>query len=316
MSALAVTACQMQKSSHPLSPSVAGPIPGVSITTPALVTPAAGARIASDQQPITLTVNNAVSSGVRPISYLFEVASDAGFGTIVVSKADVKPDASGKTSFKLTTTLPDKTYFWRARAQDGANTGAYASPASFTVFTPVIIQAPVLVGPLNGTTLTTLTPKLTFSNSLRSGPAGTITYSVAVFGDPVSSSTLLWGSWTTTEGNAQTSVDVPAGVLAADKVYHWAVRASDGTTDSQWSEILAFRTPPATGRGGALLSTYRKADLDANDGRDWEHGARPHDAISDSEMWASLKWFYERILPVAEESGVRVCLHQIGRAHV
>jgi mannonate dehydratase len=80
-------------------------------------------------------------------------------------------------------------------------------------------------------------------------------------------------------------------------------------TATTFQGIGHFRTPPATGRGGALLSTYRKADLDANAGRDWEHGARPHDAISEREMWASLQWFYERILPVAEESGVRVCLH-------
>lgn len=80
-------------------------------------------------------------------------------------------------------------------------------------------------------------------------------------------------------------------------------------TATTFQGIGHFRTPPATGRGGARLSTYRKADLDANAGRDWEHGNRGHDAISEAEMWANLRWFYERVLPVAEEAGVRVCLH-------
>ena len=80
-------------------------------------------------------------------------------------------------------------------------------------------------------------------------------------------------------------------------------------TATTFQGIGHFRTPSAVGRGGALLSTYRKADLDANGGRDTEHGDRKHDAITDSEMWTNLQWFYERVLPVAEEAGVRVCLH-------
>lgn len=252
---IAVSACQVQKSSNPLSPSVAGPIPGVSITAPGLVTPATGARIASDRQPITLTINNAVTSGVRPISYLFEVASDAGFGTIVVTKADIKPDASGKTSFILPSTLPDKTYFWRVRAQDGANTGAYAAPASFTVYTPVVVLPPQPVSPASGSTVTTLTPKLTFTNSVRSGPAGVVRYQVALFADPFSAATLLW-SWSLNEGAGQTSVDVQSGLLADGKTYHWAIRALEETVESEWSPVVSFKTPattttPPSGGGGS-----------------------------------------------------------------
>lgn len=247
---MAASACQVQKSSNPLSPSVAGPIPGVSITTPALATPAAGARLLSDQQPITLTINNATSSGVRPISYLFEVASDAGFGTIVASKDGIKPDASGKTSFTLPAALPDKTYFWRARAQDGANTGAYAAPASFTVYTPVIVQRPVPVSPIAVATVTTLTPTLTFRNATRTGPASAITYQVAVFADPPSAATMVWGSWAVAENSSgQTSVDVPAAILTNDKLYYWTVRAVEATTVTDWSEFPAFKTPPAANGG-------------------------------------------------------------------
>ena len=41
---LSLLACEAQKSSSPLSPSVAGPIPGVEITQPKLLEPAQGFR--------------------------------------------------------------------------------------------------------------------------------------------------------------------------------------------------------------------------------------------------------------------------------
>src|SRR5260221_730021 len=78
--------CVSTKSSNPLSPTVAGPIPGVNITAPSLVQPGAGARVASDQQPITLMVDNASTSGVRPLTYTFEVAMDTGFANRVFTK--------------------------------------------------------------------------------------------------------------------------------------------------------------------------------------------------------------------------------------
>ena len=78
-----LTACAAEKSSNPLSPSVAGPIPGVAITTPTPMQPSNGSQIAVDQQPVTLAVNNASTSGVRPLSYVFEVATDVNFANKV-----------------------------------------------------------------------------------------------------------------------------------------------------------------------------------------------------------------------------------------
>src|SRR6188474_1708698 len=69
---LLVASCSASKSATPLSPSVAGPIAGVQISDPAVVSPADGSRIASDAQPITFKVSNAATSGVRPLSYSLE----------------------------------------------------------------------------------------------------------------------------------------------------------------------------------------------------------------------------------------------------
>ena len=53
------------------------------------MTPTANQQFKNVEQPITLTVKNAVTSGTTPLTYTFEVASDAAFGTKVFSKDGV-----------------------------------------------------------------------------------------------------------------------------------------------------------------------------------------------------------------------------------
>jgi mannonate dehydratase len=79
-------------------------------------------------------------------------------------------------------------------------------------------------------------------------------------------------------------------------------------TATTFQGIGHFRTPRTPGRGGSTYSTF-KADLLPPDERDDEHGKRAHEPISAEAMWANLGWFYERLMPVAEAAGVRVCLH-------
>jgi len=57
-------ACTASKSSNPLSPEIAGPIPGVTISAPKALEPAASVKIPVDQQPVTLLAENASSTGV------------------------------------------------------------------------------------------------------------------------------------------------------------------------------------------------------------------------------------------------------------
>ncbi|MBI4485647.1 MAG: hypothetical protein HY655_06510, partial [Acidobacteria bacterium] len=58
---VSLTACEASKSSNPLSPSVAGPIPGVEISAPKILEPISGTKIAIDKQPVTLLIENASS---------------------------------------------------------------------------------------------------------------------------------------------------------------------------------------------------------------------------------------------------------------
>ena len=240
---LAASACETSKSSNPLSPTVAGPIPGVDITAPKLLEPASGTKIAIDNQPITLLIENASSTGVRPLNYTIEIATDTGFSNKVFSRDSIAPGTNGRTSVKLPDSLASggntRSYFWRARAQDGANTGSFSS-SSFDVFTPIVIKEPGLRTPAANSTTPNLRPSLTIANAERSGPVGTISYLIEVATD--GQFTNKFASFTAGEGsNGQTTFNLPRD-LSYSTVYYWHVRAFDPTTNGPWSTIWAFQT--------------------------------------------------------------------------
>jgi len=252
--ALAFAACDYTKSSNPLSPTVQGPIPGVNISAPRAMQPSAGTKIAVDKQPVTLTVGNADSNGVRPLTYAFDVAADVNFTNKVFSRAGVTPGDGGQTSLKLPDSLaPERTYYWRAHAEDGANTGTFTAAINFDVFTPIVIQAPRPIGPGANSTIDTIHPTLVVANAVHSGPVGAITYQAEIANDALFGSKIA--TWTTAEGAGQTGLTVPND-LGYSKTYYWHVRALDPTTVGPWSPTLAFVTPaqiivaPPGGGGG------------------------------------------------------------------
>ena len=97
--------CEMSKSSNPLAPTVAGPIAGVVITKPNALEPGQDWQIRMRDQPVKLMIQNGDTSGVRPISYTFEVASDAAFNQIVFKKTGVAP-GNTITTLQLPEPLP------------------------------------------------------------------------------------------------------------------------------------------------------------------------------------------------------------------
>jgi hypothetical protein len=236
----ALSACEQSKSENPLSPSVAGPIPGVTISAPRMLEPLAGQRIAVSSQPVTLLIENASTSGVRPLTYSFEIATDAGFTTRVFSREAIAPGDGGRTSLRLPDPLATgHTYYWRARAVDGANEGPYATATAFDIFTPIVIEPPTLVSPGVNVTIDTLRPRFTFANALRSGPVGAISYLIEVAeNDAFANRTAQWSA---AEQSGQTSMDIPVD-LAPNRVYYWHVRAYDSVTIGPFSPTRAFAT--------------------------------------------------------------------------
>ncbi len=172
---LAAASCvKTEKSENPLSPTVAGPIAGVNITQPQPVEPTQGIRIANNLQPVTLSLQNAATNGVRPISYRFEIATEVEFTNIIFARDGVAPGANGVTSLRLPDALSSgRSYYWRGRAQDGANTGPYTHSMVFSIFTPVVLGKPTLLRPRWHPRLP-IRPLFTVGNAPRSGPAGPI----------------------------------------------------------------------------------------------------------------------------------------------
>src|SRR5688500_8098703 len=147
-SLLAAGACERAKSANPLSPDVAGPIPGVAITAPRPLEPATGQEVVNDGNPQTLLIENAGSSGQRELWLQVEVASDAAFQQMTHHADRVSLGEGGRTTYRLPEPLrAGNTYYWRARAMDGANTGPYSAVAHFRVIDPVFIETPTPLEP-------------------------------------------------------------------------------------------------------------------------------------------------------------------------
>jgi hypothetical protein len=234
-----------EKSENPLSPTVAGPIAGVNITQPSPIEPAQGIRIANNLQPVTLSVQNAASTGVRPITYRFEVGTDVDFANVVFAREDVAPGADGRTSLRLPDALPTgRNYYWRGRAQDGANTGPYSHSVVFTIFTPVVIGKPSLVSPVGGSPVSQPNPLFVIGNAPKSGPFSTVVYNIELATN--GSMVPTYASWVVTEqAGSQTSLRSPVN-LAGGTVFYWRVIAWDSTTVSPWSDLGSFVTPAST----------------------------------------------------------------------
>jgi hypothetical protein len=258
-------ACAVEKSENPLSPTVAGPIPGVGISAPSTVEPSQGSKIPVSNQPISLVVANATTTGVRPLSYLFQVATDVNFSNLVFARDGVTP-GDGRTSLRLPDPLATgRTYYWRARAGDGANTGPYSNPTLFDVFTPVVIDKPIPISPVGNQTVDTLQPRFRTNNAPRTGPAGQISYEMQL--SESSAFSTLFASWSFPETPSTTSLTAPVS-LASNKQYFWRIRAYDPSVVGPWSDTQAFKTaapappPPPPGGGGGSTTCSSRQPID------------------------------------------------------
>ena len=138
---LTLAACEAQKSTNPLSPSVAGPIAGVNITAPKLVEPLQGFKHKESQQPIKLIIENATSNGVRPVTYMFEVATDSEFVTKVYARSGVPAGDNGRTSVQIDRADLGRAYYWRAKADDGANSSQFSASQFEVLPKPLLVAA-------------------------------------------------------------------------------------------------------------------------------------------------------------------------------
>ena len=239
-------ACEVEKSSNPLSPSVAGPIPGVDITQPKLIEPGQGFKYRAAQQPIKLVIENAVTSGVRPLSYTFEVAADSNFTTKLFARAGVPPGPNGRTTVQIDKLDLGRAYFWRARAGDGANTGPFAA-ARFEVLPTPSLSRPTPLIPIDNVVVPERRPTLRVRNADRNAGVGALAYLFQIAKDQSFGGIVNFGTVTETPGETAWTVEVD---LEFDAVYYWRARATDSETTGDWSAAQSFRSTPSSGGGG------------------------------------------------------------------
>ena len=237
--AVSLLACEAKKSSNPLSPSVAGPIPGVDISAPKLLEPGQGFKFKEAQQPIRLLIENSNTTGVRPLSYTFEVATDTTFGTRVYARSNVPPGDGGRTSLLIDKLDLGRTYYWRARAEDGANSSLYAA-SQFEVLPRAQLNPPTALYPINNALVDTRQPVFRVRNSDRNAAIGRVRYEFQLSTNQAFSG--LISSLDVAEGAGETQFSVGAD-LTNDLPHYWRVRASDGETTSSWMGTQVFRTP-------------------------------------------------------------------------
>lgn len=236
------SACSTSKSASPLSPTIAGPIEGVVISPPKPVQPAAGSRLMRSE-PVTLTIENATSNGVRPVSYTYEGSTDPAFATHVFRQTDVTPGTNGRTSLQVPGPLTaGQTYYWRVQATDGANSSEFSAAAHFTVVDPFVLSAPSAIAPSGGVRVDTLQPTLRTRNAQRSGQPETVSYRFEVstsngFG------ALAYDAMVPEQPD---ETDVTVSPLQPATTYHWRVRAESASTTSPWSSVQTFTTPQTT----------------------------------------------------------------------
>jgi hypothetical protein len=236
--ALSTVACEQAKSANPLSPDIAGPLPGVEITAPRTLEPVNGQQVTSDGTPQTLLVENAGTNGPRPLFLQIEIASDATFGQVLHHADRVEPGNNGRTAYRLPEPLgAGHTYYWRARALDGANTGPYSATAAFAVVSLVRLETPTPLEPLGA--IATNRPRFIVRNGQITGPAGDVVYrfeiGTALDQPPAAVVTAVPGADGTTS--------ISLGDLPFDSTLFWRVRATNGVVDSPYSGIVSFRTP-------------------------------------------------------------------------
>jgi hypothetical protein len=250
--AFVAAACEQSKSANPLSPDVAGPIAGVTISAPRNLEPFVGQQIDASQQPLNFLIENASTSGVRPLALQFQLAADANFQSVLHQEDRIAYGENGRTSYRLSQTLGSGgTFHWRVRAFDGANTGPYSAPSSFTLSEPVFIAPPTPLEPLGQ--INTVAPIFKVQNGRITGPAGPVVYRVEVgtAPDPGAIAAVL-----TTGVGAGDTTSLSGGNAPYATTLYWRTYATNGAVQSGYSIWVAFRTPdgpsavPPPGGGG------------------------------------------------------------------
>jgi subtilase family serine protease/flagellar hook assembly protein FlgD len=226
--------------------------------------PIGGASVTALQPEVV--VGNASDPEGDALRYRFEVDVVPSFDSTQLQVSPPRPEAPGETAWTPPLPLPDNTlHYWRAAANDGRTTGAFAGSTFFVNVANDAPSSPVALSPTTGMVVGTATPALRLRNAvdLDRDP---LTYEFEVTDD--GGATVLASAAGVPAGAAETEWTV-APALPENVHARWRARAQDGSTTGPWSEPQSFRvnavaeppTPPTlqAPAEAAVLDTTRPA---------------------------------------------------------
>lgn len=239
---MGAAACETAKSANPLSPTIAGPIEGVTITAPKLLEPLANQQIRDKDQPFNVVIENAASTSPRPFVMRMQIATDANFSSVIWQRDGIAPGENGQARFVMPERLPSgRNYFWRVRADDGANQSDWSAMRGFEVLMPAEFSAPVPQEPVANAIVTSTRAVLSVGNAAAQGPVGQAYYTFQVSTNPAFSPLVVNAQTPQQGGSTKLTTDpLPYGTT-----FYWRVQVTDGETTGAWSATETFRTADA-----------------------------------------------------------------------
>ncbi|MCW8830347.1 MAG: PKD domain-containing protein, partial [Gammaproteobacteria bacterium] len=184
----------------------------------------------------TLSVTNSTDIDGDALSYRFEVYADS---TLIATSSDLPAGRNGTTSWTLNTPLLENNlYYWRAVVTD--EHGLSTSSSEPMIFINTVNDAPTtptLAAPLNDSEITSLYADLIINNS--SDPEGeAVYYLFELDGVNTFDSSNKQSSDVISETPINTSWSING--LQDNTWYYWRTKASDGLTESLWSNGRFF----------------------------------------------------------------------------
>lgn len=189
-------------------------------------------RTELDVPALAVPVNNATAQLLTPAlswgavsgatEYRLQLATDAAFTAIT------KDTVTAALGYSVYTPLANYTnYYWRVKAIDGAEEGAFSAAYSFRT----LLASPALSTPADSSIFVSVTPTISWN-----AVPGATAYDLQISGD-----SNFVGIALSHTGETGTSYTLN-GPLAHYTVFYWRVRATDGSETTGYSTPFRFRT--------------------------------------------------------------------------
>lgn len=198
---------------------------------------------AASIRPVFRVRNGAVEGNAGTVSIQVQVAADGDFADIV-ARPQARAASGENTEVRLGGDLmPEKTYFWRARAMSsaGRRSGSWSAAATFRTVT---VPAPTLVSPVNGAEVSSR-PIFRVRSSTVMGDVNTIRINIQVASDEGFANVVGKGS-EQAEAEGRTDIRLQSSLMPSTS-YFWrarvvAIMGPSDTVASVWSRSATFRT--------------------------------------------------------------------------